>query len=1002
MPLRIIRSPSSVSLWQAFSEGFLGAIGKRTGPAGYPAFAWFTHRLQRDRLWRDAAAQRLKGWLNPPHAFFSELPRLFAIVERPVGLFEREVLLDRLMDEESERTSFTSGARADRPGLGHAADQVLGDLLPEGVSPEDLTRALDQLGGDEFAIRRNACVVGVYRRYLADLTQRRSYDPRAVHSLIADRIAAGGLGSALGGADRLHIYGITTVRTRTRLLRALAAQPNVDVALYLLGSAGAEDQSEWREFMSSVSDVPGAEPPALVVQPVPDEQREIESIALRIKEISANHRHRLDEIAVVARTGRADARFAYELLERAGVPTTARVRTLLTEVPALVAVRQLLRGVAENWRYRPLRQVLESSYFNLGVDLRPIDDLAAERRIEGLGDWARWLDGMLSRLESIDPDDKAAVGFRVERLKNTIGAFAAFRARLEALSHSRTLPGWIDQTLELLDPGWFDFRRRVCTPDGGRFDLVRLDQQGIKAAETLLRRWRDAEPDAEPLSPDEWHWRFERFLSRNEITLATPRRTGVQVVEAHEAALLPFAHTFIIHANDGEFPKRSLSGLLFTDDERRALAGVGIPFSHRSLTLERERALWRSVTSGPSTTVTYRTANANGVPLLPSLLVPPHDRTSEIPRTRFVWDKPFTRHFVDRAAVERLGRSARAGAPRVTASDPLLVKLAVLRAYAESRRLGSPDGIRPSGELGPWNGQLRDPAVLAVLAEKFGPKRLWSPSQLETWTQNPFNFLVGRVLYLDEQVEADEDTNVMVQGNVAHRMLELFFQPAKTGIPSLSRFDAIAEQVFKNMDAEGEWLGLPHLWNVRREGVRRMVKKYLEWELAHLKGCLPEMCELGFGDGDKPPVAIHGIDLLGTGVTMLLRGRIDRVDLCTTKNVLQRRILDYKSGQTPTPKGYEDGAALQGPLYLAALASLGIPAVSFEYRSLKNCGSAAKIKHDDPVSVAAIQIALTVPSYVRLGRFEPAAARSTEWKPYWAGGLALYRTQSVLGGSRFA
>ncbi len=1011
MTMRIVSTGSTAALWDAFTGSFLDEIGGTTGPDGLAAHAWLTHRLQRDRLWTAAARRGLKGWLHPPHAFFSEFPKAFGIDRRRFGLLERTVLLDRLVTEAAAETGFAATGVTgsfDRPGIGRAVDAFLADLLPEGIDADQLEAALARLpAADAFAEARNRWLVLLYRRFLAALAEPNAYDPRAIHSLVADRIAAGGLPAAINGAGRLHIYGLTNVRARRKLLRSLAEQHQVEVVLYLLGDAVAPEFAGLTDVVETIAD--GATRAMPVVQPAPDQEREIEFVALEIKKMVTVGGVPLDEIAVVARTGREDARFAHETLERAGIPTTARVRTPLAEVPALAAVLQLLRAAALGWRYRPLRHVLENSYFRLDIDLRPIDHLAGRRRVQSLAGWREQLAGLAARVERGD-DDKELKAFRADRLQRTVLAFGAFAERAATLDEGRPLAGWIAATRELLDPGWFDFRTQVCRPDGGRYDLVRLDQQGLEAANVLLFQWEETAGDATSVTALQWYQRLRRLLAATEVTLSTPRRTGVQVVEAHEAALVPFRHTFLIHANEGEFPKPEAPGWLFNEDERRELAALGLPVAHRDATLRRERLLWESVTRGPAVTITYRTADPGGTPLLPSLLVPDHDVTTEIPRTQFVWDQPFTPHLAARAEVERVKEAIERDGPgvRVATASPNAVRLAILRATAESHRLGHAALDRKAGDLGPWTGHLRDPAVLAVLAEKFGPERTWSASQLETWGQNPFVFLVQRVLYLEEKLEVEDDANVMVQGSVAHSILEAFFKTAgdamlQSGVLVSDALDRVAAQVFDEYERDpGNWLGLPSLWRIRRQALRDLVHGYVEWELAKgLKGgWTPRDFEFAFG-GDEPPVSISGATIRGDVAAMRIRGKIDRIDHLIDKKGLKHRVIDYKSGGTPSPSGYLDGGVLQGPLYLAVLAALGHPVATAEYRSLKTPGSSAKVEWGSDKCSQALRLALSIPGLVREGRFEPQAAKSTKWKNYWPGGLALYRCVVELDGSRF-
>jgi hypothetical protein len=108
------------------------------------------------------------------------------------------------------------------------------------------------------------------------------------------------------------------------------------------------------------------------------------------------------------------------------------------------------------------------------------------------------------------------------------------------------------------------------------------------------------------------------------------------------------------------------------------------------------------------------------------------------------------------------------------------------------------------------------------------------------------------------------------------------------------------------------------------------------------------------------------------------------------------RVVDYKSGAPPGPKGYHDGATLQGPLYLAALQALGLAPSEAEYRSIRNRKTSANVGWGDAATERALTLAHAIPARVRAGVFEPAAAASEGWKAWWPGGLALVRVQHVL------
>jgi ATP-dependent helicase/DNAse subunit B len=338
------------------------------------------------------------------------------------------------------------------------------------------------------------------------------------------------------------------------------------------------------------------------------------------------------------------------------------------------------------------------------------------------------------------------------------------------------------------------------------------------------------------------------------------------------------------------------------------------------------------VTGNPNVTITYRTADPNGVPLLPSLMVPEHDPAIEIPRTQYVWDEPFSALHTRRTAVKVFAQ-AKAADARARRHVPELSPLrhAILGAYAESQRREGRDG-RPAGSLGPWNGHLRDSWVQRYMQERFGEERIWSASQLELYAQCPFVYFVQRVLWLDELAEAEEETTALTFGGVAHDLLEQFYGEFAGPFPAdltgsvEQLYHSVADRVFTDVAASGGmWLGLSPLWQLTREEIRTRVAEYLAWELPRFKRRRPRHRELGFGQEGKSPLQIAGNDLSGTPMCLRLRGRVDRVDVSEGRDGEVHHVVDYKTGSTPSPSGYLDGATLQTPLYMAATAAhLGV------------------------------------------------------------------------------
>ncbi|MBW3535007.1 MAG: PD-(D/E)XK nuclease family protein, partial [Gemmatimonadetes bacterium] len=993
MPLTLVTASTSAHLWSALSERAL-----EDG-----VHLWLSHRNHRDLLFEAARARGRAGWLDPPLTFLSDLPDRFDVSTRPAGLLTRRRLLARCAAEHGRRLEVGASGRHHSLARGHMLDPLLGELLSGGVEPDELRRALGAVADDDFARRRNAWVVSVHAEYLQVLGERGLHDPRQVPALLARAVAEGRLSAALAGARELHVWGIFSLGTWGALVRALAAQDGVAVKLYL--PEEDEPDPEWDGLGAGrerVGEGSSALPPPRV-QPAPDARRELLWVASQVKGLLTAGACEPWEVAVVARTGEDDVRRAWRALREAGVPATARIRTPLHEAAALKSLLELLGGAAARWPYRTLRDVLGSPYFDTRIDLRFLDGIAGRRRVVGLEAWAAELDREQRRL-ALEADARDSEGLRAlaQRAAGAVERFGVFREAVEPLSAPRPEAEWIDRTLRLTaGDGLFHFRRRLSRPVDDRWDAVRLDQRSVLQLEALLREWRTLDLDDRPLTAEEWHTLLRRLLEGHQLALTTPLQKGVQVLEAHDAALTPFRHVFVVHANDGVFPRPAAAGGVLTEAERARLAGRALPLSDRVRALRRERTLWRAVTAAPSVTITYRSTDPAGTPLLPSLMVPDHDVDTELPRT---WEPedPIDEEQLHRALADRLADAD--DLSPIAAPAPALLRRAVVAAHAEDGRAALERvGIATEMALTPWAGWIRDPASRALLEERYGEEHVWSASQLEAYAACPWLFFVERVLRLEDVAEVEEETDALTFGGVAHRLLERFWKRMKDRAPGEwdlrveAEYAEVQDEVMAALEEEGQWTGLPVLWRETRRDVSDAVREYLRWELPGLakRGDRPELVEHGFGRDAGDPVRIRGRDRRARAASILLAGRVDRVDRGTGGAL---RILDYKSSTVPAAKSYKDGVTLQSALYMTALhEQTGEPVERAGYRSIKKpgTGSRSDIRWGDAAFETALALALSIPERVRSGRFEPVQAASAGWKG-WHPGRDVCRTRGEL------
>ena len=1051
MPVTIVRSEDNHTLWQSCTGAFLEEIGSARGPGSFPSFLWIRNRAQRDLLLEAAEARNAVGWFAPPFCYLGELagPRFFDLPHRTVGLLTRRRLVARLAQAHAKTHGIAGPDHGSGVVRGHMLDRLIGELLPAGVHPDELARALEQVAIDEFARQRNAWVVAVYRDYRAALAERGLYDFRETNALIADRVDAGALSDAIAGAKRLHVYGLHTPRDRVRLLRALDTQQAVDVRVYVPLEREPEP-GEWDQLGFATETLRARPGRRRVVQPAPNPRREFGWMAQQVKEALLEgkdsdgtklHPH---EVAVVARTGREDVRRAYEALMDVGVHATARIRTPLAEVPVLRALLELFEAAAEGWDYRALRSVLASPYFDLEVDLRWLDFIAARRRPTTIEAWLRELEALTERVrakEALPPADEDQadrdlrdLSVRSPRLAEDRAVLRTMREQLDAIGSARSERAWVELALELVAHGVFGMRRNVSFPplaeskqtpaEARRWDIVRLDQRGLRQLEDLLREWSKLDLEESPLDAHEWHTLLRRLLQSHEIALSTPLQKGVQVLEAHDAALTPFRRVYVLHANDGIFPAAPMGGGVITDAERVRVRAAGLDLDDHERELRRERTLWRAVVAAPHVEASYRTTDAGGTPLLPSLmtleLLDRIEHAQELPRSFDPLGDPLSPSQAHHAAALELAgaltrEAADAGgaeprAIRVHAVDPHVLRHAVLAAYGEQER-----GTRGqkyddvAAPPNPWNGLLTSEPVLAHLGDRFGEHRVWSASMLELYSRSPFLFFLDRVLHLRELDEADEETTALTIGSISHEVLQRFYgsyiggpRPRALEGETLERLRAMCERVVHDRLASGEWLGSPVLWQVRRDALDRQLEQFVAWELkvGFTGNETPLLCEYELApEGDA--VEMEHLDMHNVPRRMRLRGRVDRIDRFVNLGAETWRVTDYKSNYIPGPISFRRGLALQTPLYMKALATREGKEVDLgRYRSLRKCEQREVEWNSDEVT-SALRIAFSIPERVRQGIFEPALPPTETWKN-WDPGVEVRRTSAVLAeGTRF-
>ena len=427
--------------------------------------------------------------------------------------------------------------------------------------------------------------------------------------------------------------------------------------------------------------------------------------------------------------------------------------------------------------------------------------------------------------------------------------------------------------------------------------------------------------------------------------------SGVFVGDVASAQAMDFDTIYLVGMAEGSFPPRVRDDPMLPDRVRQTLAhGEVVPLRHMRLAEER-RLFLAALASGGHRVLTYPradTAGQRGQAPSPWLIEAAErlygDGVSSSDLTRLASERwlsvveshegglehardlaPADLHDFDVASVARWRSTGRPldGHFLADSGGPLHCALRLARA-------------RQSTALTVWDGRLSDLAGKSRGLKLVSGSEL-SPTRLERWAACPFRYFLGDILGLSTLASPEELLTItpVDRGVLIHRILERLVTASrergelpKFGEPwSDSHRRAlmeIAEEEFGNAEVQGI-AGSPVLWIVVRDEIREDLATFLEednvWRAEHQSR--PDSVEQRFGYhrvDSLPPLEMT----LDTGVRVLFRGLIDRVDI--SAGGAEGTVIDYKSGSIGP---YDDmksdplgaGRHLQLPIYAMAVRS---------------------------------------------------------------------------------
>jgi RecB family exonuclease len=441
---------------------------------------------------------------------------------------------------------------------------------------------------------------------------------------------------------------------------------------------------------------------------------------------------------------------------------------------------------------------------------------------------------------------------------------------------------------------------------------------------------------------------IERGLDSQVLGVSAGNRDGLRVLEATDVRGLRFRVIFIAGMIEGGFPLRTSRDWLYPHEERVRLQKHGIFLEDISTDtlLKEEHYFYQAACRATERLYLTRPLALNdGAETVPSYYIEELRRAvapAEI-ETRQI------RNDIDGADVTEASTAAelgtllirQGGLPTTVIKELLSGPEPRAQLSASARARVRIEHERNSEWFGPYDGEITNPDLRAMLARHFGAEHVYSASRLSTYGNCAFRFFGNRVLRIEPRSEAALDLQAIDAGKLLHDILKRFFEKHREHyLPFCDReelrreMSATADEVFREHEAKVPPLN-ERIWKIDCEIRKLILEQVLLYELklqdkTSARGMLPAYFELAFGRTSEAadPGSTASFLRLKRGVkdsidVALIQGQIDRVDVNRDEGVAI--AYDYKLSEGAKLDDIRSGRQVQIPIYLAALEELFLP-----------------------------------------------------------------------------
>lgn len=655
--------------------------------------------------------------------------------------------------------------------------------------------------------------------------------------------------------------------------------------------------------------------------------------------------YKMEEIGVVARVLNPYREDMKNLFQENCIPCVTDLQEPLDRYPLMKTVRQILLLKRENY-YRPMvMELLGSPYFKVPVPdaqkLVPRPDLwdVVSRRLGIRSGIECWL-SRLKQAKSLFKEEDGRTEFADEEVKGHVhipfNQISFLEQILQRVSHDlSTLPekaSWHSMSQKIAH---FLQNHIGISFEGMGPEDVERDHMIMHKIMELFDIVQTLDCLNEEVTQDQFIDTFLDACRREGLLMGLENGRGVTVLDAPSARGISFRALFILGLNEKVFPRAISEDPFLRDHVRRRLSEVlGNYIPERLRGFDEDRLLFylmansarerlyllceRSDEAGnPMAPSHYLTDIMQNVKGLPDILK--DNREYPVPVVyvpRGIKDKLCKQEISSlapkeisiRLALDKIDhtRFLRAFGLNTDIFTRSKVALDIIDAYHPY--LTAYDGIIDDVSLW-WNEQAHAG---------------FSPTALEVFGSCPFKFFLAKVLNLESLDEPEKGmaTAAADIGNLYHNILKDFY----TGLIRKRYFDtktseinpeelikSIAQSYFTSIEQHTP-IPYPLIWELEKEGVLAFLRRFILWDLKHIEetGYIPAYLE--------GVVRVNPRDSLSRNIKkVVLKGKIDRIDLKLLENAVSFRVVDYKSGRflkENIMRSAVRGQKLQLPFYI--------------------------------------------------------------------------------------